>query len=29
MLGLMVNDPNINPEELKRITNKTLVFDWR
>lgn len=26
MLGLMVNDPNINPEELKRITNKTLVI---
>lgn len=26
MLGLMVNDPNVNPEELSRIQNKTLVI---
>ena len=26
MLGLMVNDPNVAPEELKRITAKTLVI---
>lgn len=26
MLGLMVNDPNVNPEELSRIQNPTLVI---
>ena len=26
MLGLMVNDPNVNPEELSRIQNKTFVI---
>ena len=26
ILGLMVNDPNVNPEELSRIQNKTLVI---
>lgn len=26
MLGLMVNDPNVDPEELKRISAKTLVI---
>ena len=26
MLGLMVNDPNVNPEELSRIQNQTLVI---
>lgn len=26
LLGLMVNDPNIKPEELKKITAKTLVI---
>lgn len=26
MLGLMVNDPNVEPEELSRITAKTLVI---
>ena len=26
MLGLMVNDPNVEPEELRRITAKTLVI---
>ena len=26
MLGLMVNDPNVEPEELKKITAKTLVI---
>ena len=26
MLGLMVNDPNVKPEELSRIQNKTLVI---
>lgn len=26
MLGLMVNDPNVDPEELKRISAKTLII---
>jgi pimeloyl-ACP methyl ester carboxylesterase len=26
MLGLMVNDPNVKPEELSRIQNQTLVI---
>ena len=26
MLGLMVNDPNVNPEELSRIQSQTLVI---
>ena len=26
MLGLMVNDPNVNPEELSRIQNQTLIM---
>ncbi len=26
MLGLMVNDPNVEPEELRKITARTLVI---